>query len=156
MRQIWDFWIGEPTCTETDLKKSHICPIWGQSDPIWMPNLTSLFLALKVPTPRLMYSPPRDFTQNNTAYARDGWVSRIDIKREQFWTLKDISASKMKWHEMQYHLQTSKICPIFCPCEPLWAEPVILDSVQAWLTFNYEVSLTSQDWKLASFLWPSV
>ena len=33
---------AEPKCTETDLKKSQICPIWGQSDVIWMPNLTSL------------------------------------------------------------------------------------------------------------------
>ena len=31
-----------PKCTENDLKKSHICPIWGQSDPIWMANLTSV------------------------------------------------------------------------------------------------------------------
>ena len=31
-----------PKCTENDLKKSHICPIWGQSDPVWMPNLTPL------------------------------------------------------------------------------------------------------------------
>ena len=28
--------------TETDLRMSHICTIWGQSDPIWMQNLTSL------------------------------------------------------------------------------------------------------------------
>ena len=35
----WD--IYEPKCTETDLKKSHICPILGQDDPIWMPNLTA-------------------------------------------------------------------------------------------------------------------
>ena len=33
---------GAPKCTETDLKKSQICPIWGQSDPIWTPNLTTL------------------------------------------------------------------------------------------------------------------
>ena len=32
--------IKESKCTETDLKKSQICPIWGQSDPIWMPHLT--------------------------------------------------------------------------------------------------------------------
>ena len=31
-----------PKCTETDLKKPQICPIWGQSDPIWIPKLTSL------------------------------------------------------------------------------------------------------------------
>ena len=36
------FWLGEPKCTETDLKKTQICPIWGQSDPIWMANLSSL------------------------------------------------------------------------------------------------------------------
>ena len=24
--------------TEIDFKKSQICPIWVQSDPIWMPN----------------------------------------------------------------------------------------------------------------------
>ena len=35
------FWLTEPKCTETDLKKSQICPIWDQSDLIWMPNLTS-------------------------------------------------------------------------------------------------------------------
>ena len=28
------FWLAEPNCTETDLKKSKICPILGQSDPI--------------------------------------------------------------------------------------------------------------------------
>ena len=46
MEQIWVFlrsvWLGKPKCTETDLKKSQICPIWGQSDPIRMPHLTSL------------------------------------------------------------------------------------------------------------------
>ena len=36
------FWLAEPKCTETDLKKSQICSIWDLSDPIWMPNLTSL------------------------------------------------------------------------------------------------------------------
>ena len=33
-------------CTETDLKKSHICQIWGQCGPIWMANLTSLHTRL--------------------------------------------------------------------------------------------------------------
>ena len=36
------FLLGEPNCTETDLKKSQICPIWGKFDPIRMANLTSL------------------------------------------------------------------------------------------------------------------
>ena len=34
-------WCGAPKCTKSDLKKIQICPIWGQSDPIWMPILTS-------------------------------------------------------------------------------------------------------------------
>ena len=42
MGQIWDFF--DPKCTETGLKDSQICPIWGQSDPIWMPYLTPLSL----------------------------------------------------------------------------------------------------------------
>ena len=29
------FWRGAPKCTETDLKKSPICPIWCQTDPRW-------------------------------------------------------------------------------------------------------------------------
>ena len=32
----------QPKCIENDLKKSQICPISGQSDPILMPNLPSL------------------------------------------------------------------------------------------------------------------
>ena len=28
-------WPHEPKCTETDLKKSQICPIWAQYDSIW-------------------------------------------------------------------------------------------------------------------------
>ena len=28
------FWLAEPKCTERDLKKSQICPIRGDSDPI--------------------------------------------------------------------------------------------------------------------------
>ena len=32
------FWLIEPKCIETDLKKSQICPIWGQSDPFRMSN----------------------------------------------------------------------------------------------------------------------
>ena len=36
------FWLAEPKCTETDLKKSQICRICGQSDPIWMANITPL------------------------------------------------------------------------------------------------------------------
>ena len=32
------FWLAEPKCNETDLKKSQICPILGQFDSIWMPN----------------------------------------------------------------------------------------------------------------------
>ena len=34
--------LGEPKSTETDLKKSQICPILGQSEQIWMPNFKSL------------------------------------------------------------------------------------------------------------------
>ena len=34
-------------CLRTDLKKSHICPIWGQSDPIWVTNLTSLLASTR-------------------------------------------------------------------------------------------------------------
>ena len=34
------FWLGEPKCTDTDLKQSQICPIWSQSDPICKRNLT--------------------------------------------------------------------------------------------------------------------
>ena len=40
------FWLGEPKCTETDLKQSQICPIWRQSDPILLPNLRSLLQSL--------------------------------------------------------------------------------------------------------------
>ena len=36
------FKLADPKYTETDLKKSKICPIGGQSDRIWMQNLTSL------------------------------------------------------------------------------------------------------------------
>ena len=36
------FWLAEQKCTETDLKKSKFVPFGGQSDPIWMPNLTYL------------------------------------------------------------------------------------------------------------------
>ena len=39
------FWLAEPKCRKTDLIKSQIFPIWGQSDPIWMRNLTSLIKA---------------------------------------------------------------------------------------------------------------
>ena len=39
------FWLSEPKCNETDLKKYQIYPILGQSDPIWMLNLTSLVTA---------------------------------------------------------------------------------------------------------------
>ena len=33
---------GHQIILKTDLRKSQICPIWGQSDQIWMPNSTSL------------------------------------------------------------------------------------------------------------------
>ena len=54
MRQIWNIlrsvfstvWLAEPNCTETDLKKSQICPIWGQSDPICVPNFTSQVMGM--------------------------------------------------------------------------------------------------------------
>ena len=36
------FWFAQPKCTETSFKKSQICLIWGQSDPMWMPNWISL------------------------------------------------------------------------------------------------------------------
>ena len=39
--QIWGFIQIRSKCAGTDLKKNHISFIWGQSDPIWMPNLTS-------------------------------------------------------------------------------------------------------------------
>ena len=38
------FWRSAPKCIETDLIKSQICTIWCQSDPLWLSNLTSLFL----------------------------------------------------------------------------------------------------------------
>ena len=31
------FWRPAPKCTQSDLKNSRICPIWGQSDPISVP-----------------------------------------------------------------------------------------------------------------------
>ena len=37
------FWRPAPKCTETDLKMSQMCPIWGQSDPIQLQNQTSRF-----------------------------------------------------------------------------------------------------------------
>ena len=40
--QIGSDWTLGAKCTEADLKKSQICPILGQSDSIWMPNLTTL------------------------------------------------------------------------------------------------------------------
>ena len=40
------FSLAKPKCTETDLKKSQIFPIWGQSDLIWMPYFTSLCLTI--------------------------------------------------------------------------------------------------------------
>ena len=44
MGQIWEFLraISVHFGTETDLKNFQICPILGQSVPIWMPNLTPL------------------------------------------------------------------------------------------------------------------
>ena len=43
MRKIWDFLISVFSLfLLSDLKKSQICPIWDQSDPILLPNLTSL------------------------------------------------------------------------------------------------------------------
>ena len=39
--------LGEK-CTESDLKKSQICPIWGQSDPIWMANLPPWYKVLRL------------------------------------------------------------------------------------------------------------
>ena len=84
MRQICDFWrsvsvhLGsilksprfisrkanaELKCTETDLKKSQICPIWGKSDPIWMSNL-----------PRMTF-PPQVYTENDDVTHTVDWVS---------------------------------------------------------------------------------
>ena len=42
-------------CNKTDFKNSQICPIWGQSDPIWMPNLTSLFVWALVQSKFIIY-----------------------------------------------------------------------------------------------------
>ena len=49
IEQIWDFLRSVSihfgmywNWSETDLKKSQICPICGQSDPIWIPNLKPL------------------------------------------------------------------------------------------------------------------
>ena len=41
-RGLFKISFGAPKCTETDLKKSQISPIWGQYDPIRMANLPSL------------------------------------------------------------------------------------------------------------------
>ena len=38
------FWLGEPKCTETDLKSHRFVPFGGQSDLVKMPNLTSLMV----------------------------------------------------------------------------------------------------------------
>ena len=40
-----NFATTEAKRTETDLKMSQICPIWGQSEPFWIPNLTSVVLS---------------------------------------------------------------------------------------------------------------
>ena len=39
------FWL-EPKYTESDLRKSQICPIWGQYVLTWIPNLTCLELSV--------------------------------------------------------------------------------------------------------------
>ena len=44
--------LAEPKYSETDLKKSQISPIWGQSDPIWVPNSTSLSQTNPAENPR--------------------------------------------------------------------------------------------------------
>ena len=57
MGQIWDFLrsvsVHFDSARQKLLKliliKSQICPIWGQSDPIWMPNLTSRIPGRLVP-----------------------------------------------------------------------------------------------------------
>ena len=49
-QDVSTFWLGQPKCTETDIKKSQICPILGESDKIWMPSLTSL------PDPVVVYN----------------------------------------------------------------------------------------------------
>ena len=33
--------LDDSECTETNHKKSHICPIWGESEPFYDPNLVS-------------------------------------------------------------------------------------------------------------------
>ena len=61
------FWIAEPKCTETDLKKSQICPIWGQSDPIWMPKSKNV---LKLILKSLRFIP---FRANRTQFGCRIW-----------------------------------------------------------------------------------
>ena len=42
------FWLAEPKCTETDLKKSQICPIWGDDVTQFGATLTSLDSTLQL------------------------------------------------------------------------------------------------------------
>ena len=62
------FWLAEPKCTETDFKKSQICPIWFfRSGPIWPtlgPNLAN---------PRIHNARPR------LRIHRSMWQEAIDL-----------------------------------------------------------------------------
>ena len=59
MWQIWDFLNTTPKCTETDLKKYHICPIWANLTQFWA---TPYIRELRIPVwnlPWLSFPPGR-------------------------------------------------------------------------------------------------
>ena len=94
------FWLAEPKCTETDLKKPTICPIWDQSDPIWMPNwhpFSTLFNLLPSPCPHHRSASGRGdkFGLKSGQIARNGTNPSLIQIRFQY-TLFTTSNSEVK------------------------------------------------------------
>ena len=65
------FWLGEPKCTEIDLKKSQICPIWGT---IWSYlGATATFVGGTIPLQTFEWWSPHT-TQEIAGIVASSWI----------------------------------------------------------------------------------
>ena len=112
------FW-PEILALKSDLKKSRICPIWGQSDPLWSQTYHPWFVCIKATCNAVIFWPMAGLI--GPIYDKSGTFIRYDFST--FWLGKTVLKSGLKkfW-----------ICPIWVQSGPPWAKichPCKLDTV---------------------------
>ena len=155
MWQIWDFfkicfsefWLGEIKCTETDLKKSQICPILGQSVPIWQ---AKIYWNWSLKDPDLSHFGP---IWSNLASQH---VLKLILKSPRFVHIggKFDSIRGQPWHSMNCNIKFHKFI-IRCQIKSPVSNTDISDSLYHQFLKSYDI-ITVSEYLHYSIIYPDL